>query len=70
MVVLHNTLSEQELEEISQFIRRQWPEARILVVRYGEGFLDGALYDERLTPGANAEMLHAAIDRLADEWHA
>jgi hypothetical protein len=70
VVVLHNTLSERELEEISQFVRRQWPEARILVIRYGEEFLDDALYDERLMPGANAEMLHAAIDRLADEWRA
>jgi hypothetical protein len=69
VAVLHNTLSQSELEETSQLIRRQWPQARILVIRYGEGFLDDALYDERVTPAAPVEVLHKAIDRLADKLH-
>ena len=69
VAVLHNALSQLELEEISQLIRRKWPQARILVIRYGEGFLDDALYDERLTPAAPVEMLYATIDRLADKVH-
>lgn len=69
VAVLHNTLSDAELEETSQLIRRQWPHARILVIRYGEGFLDDALYDEQVTPAAPVEMLHAAIARLAGELH-
>jgi len=69
VAVLHNTLSQSELEETSQLIRRQWPHARILVIRYGEGFLDDALYDERLTPAAPVDTLHAAINRLAGDLH-
>lgn len=69
VAVLHNTLSDGELEETSQLIRRRWPKARILVIRYGEGFLDDALYDEQVTPSVAVEKLHAAIDRLADQLH-
>lgn len=67
VVVLHNTLSGKELEEASQFIRRQWPQARILVIRFGQEFLDDALYDERVTPAASTETLQAAIDRLVED---
>jgi hypothetical protein len=67
VAVLHNTLSGKELEEASQFIRRQWPQARILVIRFGQEFLDDALYDERVTPAASTETLQAAIDRLVED---
>lgn len=67
VAVLHNTLSGKELEEASQFIRRQWPQARILVIRFGQEFLDDALYDERVTPAASTEALQAAIDRLVED---
>lgn len=68
VAVLHNTLTGGELEEASQFIRRQWPQARILVIRFGQEFLDDALYDERVTPAASTETLQAALDRLVEEY--
>jgi hypothetical protein len=65
VAILHNTLSPVELEDASRFIRRRWPHVRILVLRKGEGFLDDALYDERVVPTATPEILLAAIERLA-----
>jgi hypothetical protein len=69
VVILHNTLSPFELEDASRFIRRRWAQARILVVRRGEGFLDDALYDDRLAPTVVPEVLLTAIERLAGGWH-
>lgn len=67
IVVLHNSLSAAELEETCRFIRRQWPQARILVVRFAEEVLEDALYDERIAPVATHETLQATFDRLAEE---
>jgi hypothetical protein len=69
VAILHNTLSPLELEEASQFIRRQWPHARILVIRKGEDFLDDALYDDRVAPPVAPRILRATIIRLSNEWH-
>jgi hypothetical protein len=68
VVILHDTLSSFELEDASRFIRRRWPHARILVLRRGEGFLDDALYDDRLAPTVVPEVLRAAIERFAGGW--
>ncbi len=71
LVILHNTLSSFELEESCRLIRQQWPHAKILVVRRGEGFLDDGLYDERVRPTVTAEGLLTTIERLSgeqDEW--
>lgn len=61
--ILHETLSLTELDDACRFIRRQWPNVRILVIRGGEGFLDDALYDERLPPASSSEAMIAAIAR-------
>ena len=68
VAILHDTLSSFELEDACRFIRRRWPHARILVLRSGEGFLEDALYDERVALTAAPEVLRAAIERLAGEW--
>jgi hypothetical protein len=65
VAVLYHSLSQNEMRQSAHFIRRRWPEARILVVRSEATCLEDALYDERVTPGVNPELLLAAIDRLA-----
>lgn len=65
VAILHESLSNIELDEVSRFIRRRWPHARILIIRAGEGFLEDALYDERLLPATTTGDLLAAIERLA-----
>jgi len=63
IVILHSTLTAFELEDVSRFIRQRWPLARILVLRSGEGFLDDALYDDRLAPTVAPDVLIAEIER-------
>jgi hypothetical protein len=65
VAVLHQTLSQEELVEAAHLIRRRWPAARILIVRPEEWWIDDALYDYRVVPDANPEMLLTAVERLA-----
>ncbi len=67
LVILHNSLSLFELEESCRFIRQQWPQAKILVVRWGVGFLYDGLYDDRVGPTVTAEVLLTTIERLIGE---
>lgn len=62
--ILHNTLSSLEVDEACRFIRRQWPSAKILVIRACVDFLDDALYEDRIMPGASSDALLQSVDRL------
>ena len=64
LVILNKTLSTIELEASGRLIRQRWPCAKILVVRHGEGFLEDALYDDRVTVGESPEVLRGRIGRL------
>ena len=64
LVILNKTLSTIELEASSRLIRQRWPRAKILVVRHGEGFLEDALYDDRVKAGETREALRGRIGRL------
>jgi len=64
LVILNMTLSTFELEASSRLIRQRWPCAKILVVRPSEGFLEDALYDDRVTLGDAPEVLRGRIERL------
>jgi len=64
LVILNATLSTLELEASSRLVRQRWPRAKILVVRQGEGFLEDALYDDRVTAGDTPEVLRGRIGRL------
>ena len=64
VAILHDTISSFELDEACRFIRHQWPSAKILVIRAGENFLDDALYDDRVMPGASAGVLLKAVDEI------
>jgi hypothetical protein len=65
VAVLHQTLSEKELIEVAHFIRRRWPAARIVMVRAEEWWIDDALYDDRVLPDANPDVLVSAVEQLA-----
>ncbi len=64
LVILNVTLSTFELEASSRLIRQRWPRAKILVVRQGVGFLEDALYDDRVAVGDTPEALRGRIGRL------
>lgn len=67
LAILNSTLSIFDLDDASRFIRQRWPHAQILVLRTGEGFLDDALYDERIEPDASPNILLAVIEALAEK---
>jgi hypothetical protein len=66
VAVLLPTLSDTELMEAAHLIRRRWPATRILIVRTEEWWLDDALYDDRVIPSENPELLLSAVERLAE----
>ena len=65
VIVLNNSLSTYELEEVGRLARARWPKARILVIRSGENFMEDALYDDRIDPAADSDALIASIEQLA-----
>ena len=64
LAILHDSLSRLDLEVATRIIRRQWPRAKILVVREDVEFLDDALHDERLLPPVGTEVLLEAANQL------
>jgi len=64
LVILNKTLSTFELDASSRLVRQRWPRAKILVVHQGEGFLEDALYDDRVKVGDTPEVLRDRIGRL------
>jgi hypothetical protein len=64
LAILNEALSPSDFEDASRFIRRQWPAARILILRTDSDSLDDALYDERVLPTATADIFIDVISRL------
>jgi hypothetical protein len=64
VIVLNCSLSAHELEEVGRLARHRWPEARILVIRSGDDFMEDALYDDRIYPTADPGVLISSIERL------
>ena len=69
LAVLHQTLVSRDLADTCRFLRRRWPQAKILVIRGGEDFLEDALYDDRVNPPVVWEILIAKIKQLTATWH-
>jgi hypothetical protein len=65
VAVLHQTLSEKDLIEAAHFIRRRWPATRIVMIRAEEWWIGDALYDDRVVPDANPELLRHAVEHLS-----
>jgi hypothetical protein len=69
VAILDSTLSPLDLEDAGRLIRRQWPVARILILRSDLESLDDALYDEHVPPPATPATLLGAIQRLTGQRH-
>jgi hypothetical protein len=65
IAVLQSTLSRSDLQDSAFLVRRRWPSARILILRDDVQFLEDALYDHRVMPGINPEVLLSVIRSLA-----
>lgn len=65
VAILDVSFSDRELRRRTEYIRRRWADATILLVRDECDLLDDPLYDERLPAGITPEELAAVIERLA-----
>ena len=64
VVILHNTLSPQQLRVFAAYITRRWPCAKILLMEPEGKNADYSIYAERIAPGVSPKTLLAAIERL------
>ncbi len=64
IAILHQLPSLRDFRASGQYIRRTWPNAKILVICTNAEVLDDPLYDDRLAPGHSPDVLLAAIQRL------
>lgn len=63
VAVLQATLSREELHEIARIIRSRWPKAKILIIRDEDWGIEDALYDDRVKPGTDPEVLLEMVQR-------
>jgi hypothetical protein len=64
IAILHHTLSQREVRDASEYIRRRWPRAKILVICVDAEVLEDPLYDEWVPPGLTSGILLAMIEQL------
>jgi hypothetical protein len=64
IAILHHTLSRREVRDASEYIRRRWPRAKILVICADAEVLEDPLYDEWAPPGLTSGILLARIKQL------
>jgi hypothetical protein len=64
IAILHHTLSQREVRDASEYIRRRWSLAKILVICVYAEVLEDPLYDEWVTPGLTSRILLAMIEQL------
>jgi len=65
IATLHDTLSRGELRNCAEYIRRHWPNAKILLINSEAEVLDDQLHDQQTSPGLSSESLLGMIERLS-----
>ena len=69
LAVLNDTLGEMALRAAADFVRRQWPSARILILGDAQAVLEDHLYDEVVDDRFQPEELFDTLERLCeDNW--
>lgn len=65
IAILHHTLSEHELRNSAEHIRRRWPSVKILLISVSSEIIDDPLYDEWAQPEISQDAFLSIIERLA-----
>jgi hypothetical protein len=69
LAVLNDSLGELALRAATEFVRRQWPSARILILGDAQAALEDYLYDEVVNHQIQSKELLDTLARLsADSW--
>jgi hypothetical protein len=53
------------LRNCAEYIRRHWPNAKILLINSEAEVLDDQLHDQQTSPGLSSESLLGMIERLS-----
>lgn len=64
LIVLNARHNNQEARDVSEYVRRCWPAAKVLLVGEDCGCIDDPLYDEIVDATGNPPALMAALQRL------
>ncbi|UWZ83602.1 hypothetical protein [Occallatibacter riparius] len=64
VAVLEHTESKGDLRRSAEYVRRRWPDARIILLGHRGDLLEDQLYDERVTPGIHPPELLSVIEHL------
>ncbi len=64
VAILHHTLSQRQVRDACEYMRRRWPRAKILVIYVDAEVPEDTLYDEWAPPGLTSGILLAMIERL------
>lgn len=65
IAILHHSLSLRDFRDSSEYIRRTWPDAKILAICVNPEVLDDPLYDDWIAPSRSLNALIATIERLS-----
>ena len=65
IAILHHALSEHELRNSTEHIRRHWPKVKILLISVSSEIVDDPLYDEWAPPEISQDAFLAIMERLA-----
>ena len=65
IAILHSLRSGNELRISLEYVRRNWPQTRILLVCANAEGVDDPLYDERVPPGMSQDAFLSVIEQLA-----
>ncbi len=65
IAVLHPARSGHELRISLEYVRRNWPRTRILLVCANAENIDDPLYDERVPPDMSQDAFLSVIEQLA-----
>jgi hypothetical protein len=69
LAVLNDNLGELALRAAAEFVRRQWPSARILILGNAQAALEDYLYDEVVNHQIQSKELLDTLARLSeDSW--
>jgi hypothetical protein len=68
LAVLNDSLGGLALRAAAEFVRRQWPSARILILGNAQAVLEDYLYDEAVNHRIQSTDLLETLARLSENW--
>src|SRR5271170_4637548 len=68
LAILSDCLGPRRLTAVAETVRRQWPQARILILGRAESVLEDYLYDEQIDHSLDPKQLPDDLERLYKDF--